>query len=93
MYIPLGKNDNNPVAVLNARKSVDLPEVAVVTHFGKAFEEFIKNNNCEKVDTLHLETTQTSIYVTEIDGRKIALVNPLIGAPMTVNKSSPLSMR
>lgn len=85
MYIPLGENDNNPVAVLNARKTIDLPEVAVVTHFGKAFEEFIKNNNCEKVDTLHLETTETNIYVTEINGRKIALVNPLIGAPMTTN--------
>lgn len=85
MYIPLGENDTNPVAVLNAKKTVDLPEVAVVTHFGEAFEEFIKKNNCKKVDTLHLETTETNIYVIEIDGKKIALVNPLIGAPMTTN--------
>lgn len=85
MYIPLGKNDNNPVAVLNAKKTVDLPKVAVVTHFEKAFQNFINKKNCNKVDTIYLETTETNIYVVEIEGREVALLNPLIGAPMTTN--------
>lgn len=85
MYIPLGKNDSNPVAVLNAKKTVDLPNVAVITHFEKAFEDFINKRKCEKVDTIYLETTETNIYTVEIEGRKIALVKPLIGAPMTTN--------
>lgn len=85
MYIPLGKHDNNPVAVLNAKRTVNLPKVAVVTHFEKAFQEFITKNNCNKIDTIYLETTETDIYVVEIEGSKIALVKPLIGAPMTTN--------
>lgn len=85
MYIPLGKNDSNPVAVLNAKRTVDLPKVAVITHFEEAFKKFINNNNCDIVDTLCLETTKTNIYVVEMKGRKVALLNPLIGAPMTTN--------
>lgn len=85
MYIPLGKNDDTFVAVLNAKKTVELPEVAVITHFGKAFEDFINENNCNKVDTLYLETTKTNIYVVEKEGKKVVLVKPLIGAPMTTN--------
>lgn len=85
MYIPLGKNDSNPVAILNAKKTVDLPEVAVITHFEKAFEDFINKNKCDKVDTIYLETTETNIYIVEIEGRKVVLVKPLIGAPMTTN--------
>lgn len=85
MYIPLGNYDSNPIAVLNAKRTVDLPKVAVVTHFGKAFEKFINENNCKLIDTIYLETTETYIYVVEIEGNKLALVKPLIGAPMTTN--------
>lgn len=85
MYIPLGDYDSNPIAVLNAKRTVDLPKVAVVTHFEKAFEKFINENNCKMVDTIYLETTETYIYVVEIEGNKLALVKPLIGAPMTTN--------
>lgn len=85
MYIPLGAYDINPIAVLNAKRTVDLPRVAVVTHYGEAFENFIKENDCKKVDTIYLETTETDIYIIEIKGSKIALVRPLIGAPMTTN--------
>ncbi len=85
MYIPLGNYDSNPIAVLNAKRTVDLPKVAVVTHFEKAFEKFVNENNCKLIDTIYLETTETYIYVVEIEGNKIALVKPLIGAPMTTN--------
>lgn len=85
MYIPLGSYDSNPIAVLNAKRTVDLPKVAVITHFGKAFEDFVSQNLCNKVDTIYLETTETNIYVVNIEGREIAIVNPLIGAPMTTN--------
>lgn len=63
MYIPLGAYDINPIAVLNAKRTVDLPRVAVVTHYGEAFENFIKENDCKKVDTIYLETTETDIYI------------------------------
>lgn len=85
MYIPLGNYDSNPIAVLNAKKTVDLPKVAVVTHFEKAFEKFVNENNCKLIDTIYLETTETYIYVVETEENKIALVKPLIGAPMTTN--------
>lgn len=85
MYIPLGSYDSNPIAVLNAKRTVGLPKVAVVTHFEKAFAKFINENNCKLVDTIYLETTETYIYVVEIDGNKLVLVKPLIGAPMTTN--------
>ena len=85
MYIPLGNYDSNPVAVLNAKRTVDLPKVAVVSHFEKAFEDFISKNNCDIIDTLYLETTETNIFVVDIEGSKVALVRPLIGAPMTTN--------
>lgn len=52
MYIPLGSYDSNPIAVLNAKRTVSLPKVAVITHFGKAFEDFVSQNICNKVDTL-----------------------------------------
>ena len=29
MYIPLGSYDSNPIAVLNAKRTVNLPKVAV----------------------------------------------------------------
>lgn len=85
MYIPLGNYDSNPVAVINAKRTIDLPKVAVITHFEEAFDKYINENNCKKVDTIYLETTETYIYVVEIGGNKIALVKPLIGAPMTTN--------
>ena len=41
MYIPLGSYGSNPIVVLNTKRTVDLPKVAVVTHFEKAFAKFI----------------------------------------------------
>jgi uridine phosphorylase len=85
MY-PLLEFDSSPTAVIEPSRIIQplatMPERCVLCFFQDAIQQVCVDASC--VTYLGSEIGQNPVYVREVDGQRIAVVHPGVGAPLAV---------
>lgn len=83
---PILQFDGEPEAILEPSKLItplpDMPECAVVTFFQDVIDHFVEQGVAHEIYALRSEMGRHPIYVHEVQGQRVALFHPGVGAPL-----------
>ena len=83
--IPLLEYDSSVPAVLEPSqliKAIDVPEQCVLTFFQDVIDAYKGAGRLKEVYLLGSERGPNPLYEMEINGRRLAVIHPGVGAPM-----------
>jgi len=82
---PILEFDPTPTAVIEPNEVVDpidIPEHVVLCFFQDVIQDVVKRHGGRQIDVLISEIGHNPVYELEIDGSRLALVHPGVGAPL-----------
>src|ERR1700735_1076970 len=82
---PLLEYDPSPTAIIEPRrvyKPIDIPEHCVLCFFQDVIDDLVLNGGAREIDHAISEAGRHPVYELEIDGKRLAVVHPRIGASM-----------
>src|ERR1700734_2567854 len=74
-----------PTAIREPRRvyqSIDIPKHCVLCFFQDVIDDLVLNGGAREIDHAISEAGRHPVYDLEIDGKRLAVVHPRIGAPM-----------
>ncbi len=86
MY-PILEFDPTPTAILEPSALIDpsdVPERCVLCFFQDVIQGLVEGGQARQIDELHSEIGAHPIYELELDGQRLALAHPGVGAPLAV---------
>jgi uridine phosphorylase len=82
---PIIEHDPAPLAIIEPRrihKSIDAPKHCVLCFFQDVIDDLVRNG-AREIHTANWETGKHPIYELDFNGRRLAVVHPRVGAPMS----------
>ncbi|HLB38961.1 MAG TPA: nucleoside phosphorylase [Actinomycetota bacterium] len=82
---PILEFDPTPTAVIEPNEVVDpidIPEHVVLCFFQDVIQDVVERHGGRQIDVLISEIGHNPVYELEIDGSRLALVHPGVGAPL-----------
>lgn len=70
---------DSPRAVIEPAAEQDLPEKCLMTFFGEVLDAFVQKTGAVRVGTFESEMREFPIYVAELDGHRVALIQSSVG--------------
>lgn len=80
---PILEFDCNPKAKIepsNEAKKIDVSECCVITFFGDVIDHMLASNKLKQIATFYSCTVHLPIYITEYNGKMIAITQGFLGA-------------
>ena len=80
---PILEFDCNPKAKIepiNIVNKIDVPEYCVITFFGDVIKYMLQSDKLKQIATFYTATVHLPIYVTDYNGKKIAITQGFLGA-------------
>jgi uridine phosphorylase len=82
---PILEHDPSVPAIIEPRrvyKPIDIPKHCVLCFFQDVIDDLILNGGAREIDNATSEVGRHPVYEVEIDGKRLAVVHPRIGAAM-----------
>jgi uridine phosphorylase len=82
---PILEFDPSPTAIIEPRriyKAIDVPKHCVLCFFQDVIDDLVQNGGAREIDHADSEVGRHPMYEVEIDGKRLAVVHPRIGAAM-----------
>ena len=82
---PIIEYDPSPTAIIEPRrvyKSIDIPRHCVLCFFQDVIDDLVRNG-ARQIHVEHWETGNHPIYELDFNGRRLAVVHPRVGAPVS----------
>jgi uridine phosphorylase len=82
---PILEFDDAPTAVIEPNEvidPIDIPDHAVLCFFQDVIEKVVADHGGREIDVLISEIGQNPVYEVDLDGSRLAVVHPGVGAPL-----------
>lgn len=82
---PILEFDPSPTAVIEpdaVADPIDIPPHVVLCFFQDVIQDVVERHGARQIDVLISEIGQNPVYELELDGSRVALVHPGVGAPL-----------
>ena len=82
---PILEFDEAPTAVIEPNEvidPIDIPDHAVLCFFQDVIEKVVADHGGREIDVLISEIGQNPVYEVDLDGSRLAVVHPGVGAPL-----------
>jgi uridine phosphorylase len=83
---PIIEHDPSPTAIIEPRrvyKRIDIPKHCVLCFFQDVINDLVLNGGAREIHVEHWETGNHPIYEIDFNGRRLAVVHPRVGAPVS----------
>src|SRR5580692_980809 len=80
---PIIEYDPSPTAIIEPRrvyKRIDIPRHCVLCFFQDVIDDLVRNGGAREIDHDISEVGRLPMYEVEIDGKRLAVVHPRVGA-------------
>jgi uridine phosphorylase len=82
---PIIEYDSSPTAIIEPRrvyKRIDIPKHCVLCFFQDVIDDLVRNG-AREIHVEHWETGKHPIYELDFNGRRLAVLHPRVGAPVS----------
>jgi uridine phosphorylase len=83
---PIIEHDPSPTAIIEPRrvyKRIDIPKHCVLCFFQDVINDLVLNGGAREIHVEHWETGNHPVYELDFNGRRLAVVHPRVGAPVS----------